>query len=117
MKKAVLLLLWLSFSLLLIILLNPLAILDVGLQLSFLGTLGIILFYKKILEKFNKYNSKDNKLEKVIFETLSVTIAAQIAILPIMAYNFNNINLVGIISNLFAVPISGAIKWKNQLHI
>lgn len=64
----------LVFSLFLIALVNPLAIFDVGLQLSFAGTLGIVMFYPKILNVFNKFNLGGNKIKGIIFETLSVTI-------------------------------------------
>lgn len=49
------------------------------------------------------------KFKTVLIETISVTIAAQIVILPIMAINFNTISILGIISNLIAVPMSGTI--------
>lgn len=48
-------------------------------------------------------------LNEKIAETLSVTISAQIVILPIMVLNFNSISTVFIISNLIAVPLSGVI--------
>ena len=43
-----------SISCLIIIILNPYNIFNLGFQLSFLGTLGIVLFNKDILKLFNK---------------------------------------------------------------
>ena len=64
-----------SISCLIILIMNPYNILNLGFQLSFLGTLGIVLFNKKIEEylddlHFDKYklsnkNKKHNKSETI----------------------------------------------------
>lgn len=92
-----------ALSLIMILIDNPYAINDIGLQLSYLGTLGIIFLNKPILKFLEKH------INKKIAEVLSVTISAQIAILPVMIINFNTISTVFIISNLIAVPLSGVI--------
>ena len=47
-----------SIALLLTLLNNPFAIFDVGLQLSYLATLSIIIFYSKFTQK--QFNNKVN---------------------------------------------------------
>ena len=66
------------------------------------GTLGIVLLSKKIILKIEKV-IKIN----FIVETIGVTLSAQIILLPIMAYYFNTISIISIITNLLVVPISG----------
>lgn len=92
-----------AVSLIIILFDNPFAINDIGLQLSYLGTLGIIFLNKPISNFLNRY------MNKKITDILSVTISAQIAVLPIIVINFNTISTVFIISNLIAVPLSGVI--------
>ncbi|MBQ2916991.1 MAG: DNA internalization-related competence protein ComEC/Rec2 [Clostridia bacterium] len=91
-----------SIALLAILIANPFTVNEIGLQLSFLGTIGIILFNKNIEKFLNriKINSKISKL-------LSVTISAQIMIMPVMAYKFNTISLTFFISNILASPFLG----------
>ena len=91
-----------SISLLAILIFNPFAINEIGLQLSYLGTIGIVLFNKNIESFLNKVNL-NNKISKL----LSVTISAQIMIMPIMAYKFNTISLTFFISNIIASPFLG----------
>lgn len=91
-----------SISLLIILSLNPFSINEIGLQLSYLGTIGIILFNKNI-EMFLNKNKINNKISKV----LSVTISAQMAIMPIMIYRFNSFSLTFFISNVLASPFLG----------
>jgi len=91
-----------SISLLVILIFNPFAISEIGLQLSYLGTIGIILFNKNVESFLNKVKI-NNKISKL----LSVTISAQIMIMSIMAYKFNTISLTFFISNILASPFLG----------
>lgn len=98
----------LAISFLLIIIFNPYSIRSVSLQLSYLGTAGVI-FITPVIESFIKeiiYKKRINKMEKII-KVISVPIAAQIAILPIMVINYNTISLTFLISNILAIPILG----------
>lgn len=91
-----------SIALLLTLLNNPFAIFDVGLQLSYLATLSIIVFYSKFTQK--QFN---NKVKKYLYESAMLTFSANILILPITIYEFNTIPINSIISNLLAGPLLG----------
>ena len=98
----------LAISFLLIIIFNPYSLRSVSLQLSYLGTAGVIFITPVIESLINEFINKKriSKMEKVI-KVISVPIAAQIAILPIMVINYNTISLTFLISNLLAIPILG----------
>ena len=68
-----------AISALIILLKNPYTILDLSFQFSYGGTIGIILFQKFISKNFLEKIIKSKK----IIEIISVTISAQIIILPI----------------------------------
>lgn len=91
-----------SISLLAILIVNPFSINEVGFQLSYLGTIGIIIFNKNVENFLNRIRI-NSKISKV----LSVIISAQIAIMPLMAYRFNTISLTFFISNILASPFLG----------
>ena len=93
-----------ALSAMVILISNPFSILDIGFQLSYLGTLGIVMFDKDIEKILSKI-----KLKSKTIQLLIVTFSAQILIMPIMAYRFNTISLTFFISNLFASPILGVI--------
>lgn len=92
-----------SVSLLIILIDNPFAIKDIGLQLSYLGTIGIVYLNKPIANFLEKY------MKKKIAKILAITISAQIMVLPVTVINFNNISTVFIISNIIAAPLTGGI--------
>lgn len=91
-------------SLFIILIQNPFAINDIGLKLSFLGTIGIIVFNKNITELFIRIKIKEN-----IAKVLSLTFSAQLMIMPITILNFNTFSVTFFISNILASPLLGII--------
>ncbi|MBZ2175752.1 DNA internalization-related competence protein ComEC/Rec2 [Schnuerera sp. xch1] len=88
----------LFFALLLLIIINPYWIFSVGFQLSFVATFSIIYF----TPKFNKIlYLKDSSIVRTLVSIISV----QIGLLPVLAYYFNHIPLISIVSNLILVPL------------
>jgi competence protein ComEC len=80
---------------------NPLLLrYDVGFQLSFLATLGIISVYSLIESYFIR-----KKMALGLLEVLLLTIAAQIFVIPVIAYHFHTFSLVSLIVNLLVLPI------------
>ena len=113
---------WTSISLSLLILLiyNPFLILNVGLQLSYLGTIGIVCFNKNVYNFLRKLKIQNKKIRYrinrkfILFmdkikEMLSVTLSAQIVILPILLFNFNILGIYFFISNILVSTIIGPI--------
>lgn len=97
----------LIYSFLIIILFNPYNIYNIGLWLSYMGSLGIVCFssfLKKYIYKKIKFKKKTNiifqKIREYIIENFVVTFSAQILIFPIMMYVFNTISISFFISNI-----------------
>jgi competence protein ComEC len=82
---------------------NPYSVFDIGLQLSFLSTLGIIAWGPRLAEQMEKW-----KWPKFFRESLSVSFAATGATLPIIACKFNEVSLVAPLTNLLLMPL---IPW------
>lgn len=80
---------------------NPLLLrYDIGFQLSFLATIGIIYIYPMIEGKLNR-NSKIFWIWEILFLSLS----AQIFVLPIILYNFQTLSLLSLVANVLILPI------------
>lgn len=101
-----------SVAALITLIFNPYSLLDLGFQLSYGGTIGIIIFIKRIQEK--KSNSK---VINYIKQMALVSIYANIIIIPIMMYHFNTVSFTFIISNIMAFPILGIIVITGFLFI
>ena len=80
---------------------NPQILLfDVGFQLSFLATAGLLAFAGTFERVFQKLPS--------LFEirnTLAATLSAQVFVLPLLIYYFDRLSLVAPITNLLVLPI------------
>lgn len=97
-----------TFSLLIILISNPHKILDIGLILSYLATIGIILF-SKIQKKQKEKLKMQYRIIAYLKELVLITLFANIFVIPIILYNFNTISLTFLISNLIAGIIIGPI--------
>lgn len=84
----------------LLLLLNPLWLFDVGFQLSFAATAGMLAFG-------NSIHGFLGRAPKFIREGLSTTLSAQIAVSPILLFSFGQVSLISPIVNvliLWTVP-------------
>lgn len=95
----------LAISALILLIINPYSLLDIGFQLSYMGTIGIVFLHDKI-GSFIKIN---NKIVKYFFEMIAVTTCANLAIIPIMMFHFNTISLTFYFSNIIVGPILGIV--------
>ena len=103
-----------SFIILLFFAFNPLSILDIGLQLSILSFLGIMLFLNEFQEKvFPFIHSKLQFLVSIFLQTL----IAQIMVIPLIVFYFHNIQLLGLVSNIIAVPLASLILITGLLNL
>ena len=95
----------LALTALVLVIINPyVLVFDVGFQLSFLAVIGIICL-SPIIKKVLLLKDKGFLGWK---EGLSITIAAQLAVAPILISQFGNFTLTSFISNvliLFTVPV------------
>lgn len=94
-----------SISALILLIQNQYTILDLSFQFSFGGTIGIVLFQKFISKNFLEKIIKSKK----IIEILSVTISAQLIVLPISIIQFNTLNIYFVLSNLILGFLIGPI--------
>ncbi len=96
----------LSLSAFIILIFDTQQLFDVGFQLSFCAVLGIYWLNQLIL---NYFPIQDNWLKKLIFNTVSISVSAQLATLPLVLYYFHQFSFISIAANFFIVPFSEAI--------
>jgi len=92
-------------SMVFILALDPFLILDIGFQLSYLAVIGIIVMYKPIYDLYVTSAWFPDK----VWSILAVSIAAQIATLPITLYIFHQFPNYFMLTNIFVVPLSSFI--------
>jgi len=94
----------LALAALVILALNPLQIYEVGFQLSFAATWGILYVGPWLRGKMEPL-----PLPGWVKSVLEVTVAAQLGTLPVIIHYFNLLSFVSVFTNLAAVPVAGII--------
>ena len=88
----------LSFVAFLMLIYNPMFINDVGFQLSFIVTFGILIM-APVVARFK------NKFLDFLASTVSIPVIAQLWIIPVQIFYFSNISLYSVFANIMSVPI------------
>lgn len=85
----------------LMVLLNPKVLrFDVGFQLSFLATLGLVYLAPVIKERLEKLPDFWTFKENFV-----ATVSAQLMVLPVVLYNFGSFSLLSLPANVLVLPI------------
>lgn len=95
------------------LMINPLLLFDLGFQLSFLATAGILAFGgEKLLSTEEEFSGKQkSKIFQRIFSLpligndLRTTLAAQAGVLPILLSNFGQISVLSPLINVLVLPV------------
>ena len=96
---------------------------DVGFQLSFFATLGLILYADPFSQFANEIITKyfpdlrRGKIRRTFSEFVLLTLAAQVTTIPIMAYHFQRISLVSFLANPFILPAQPAVMILGGLAV
>lgn len=95
-----------ALSALLILLADTRQIFEVGFQLSYVAVFGIFWLNGPLLSRLPK---PKNKLQNFLLNIVTVSIAAQVATLPLVLYYFHQYSLLSVIANLVIIPFSEVI--------
>lgn len=130
----------LSIAALILLAVNPLTISSVGFQLSVASVAGIFLLYKRISDRMNDSVWTELFLRKPIavkvmrygIGSIAVSLSASLFTIPLCAYYFGVVSLIGILTNLlcmwaitilfygigltgilgfFSAPLASALGW------
>lgn len=95
----------LCWACLIILTVSPLTLYDVGFQLSALSVLGITTVYKPLSNKF----AKAPRFLRYFCNSLCVSFSCIFATLFCMWHYFGKVSLLGLFTNLFAVPLMSIV--------
>lgn len=94
-----------AVSMLFLLLVKPGFLFDVGFQLSYAAVIAIVAMqpiHRKIIR--SKY-----KVVNYITDTLFISLVAQVGVLPLTLYYFNQFPILFLPANLIAIPLSTAV--------
>lgn len=94
-----------AWSMFFILLVKPLFLFEVGFQMSYAAVFAIVWIYPKL----QRFWYPKNWLIQKLWQLFSVSIAAQLGVLPLSLFYFHQFPSLFFISNLVVVPFLGVI--------
>ncbi|MCD6502239.1 ComEC/Rec2 family competence protein, partial [bacterium] len=94
---------------LILLVINPVWLADIGFQLSFGATLGIAFLLPYFDEWVPASAVRSNFLRKWVLGSFAVSLAATLGTAPLVALHFHRVQLIGPLANLFIVPFVGVV--------
>lgn len=113
----------LAFAALLMTAINPYLLWDASFQLSFLATLGLVLYVeplqKLVADGVSRLLSGETacSVVRTISDPFVVTVAAQITTTPIIAYTFRRLSLLALPVNFLIIPAQTPIMVLGGLAV
>lgn len=102
------------------LIINPNELFNIGFQLSYgaVFSLAVIApqFDRLFLSEENTLSIK-NRVVRVVSKTFIGTLAVFLGTLPILIYHYQQVSIVGLVSNILIIPISGMITILGMLII
>jgi len=97
---------------------RPSTLWDLGFQLSFAATLGLVLFtpilsgwFERLLSRLFSGETAKGAI-RLLNDVLIATLAAQITTLPIIVYHFGQLSLITLLTNFLILPAQqGVMVW------
>lgn len=94
-----------TLSMLFILLVKPLFLFQVGFQMSYAAVFAIVWVYPKL----QKFWFPENIIVRKTWQLFSVSVAAQLGVLPISLFYFHQFPALFFVSNLLVIPFLGLI--------
>ncbi|MFV0290070.1 MAG: ComEC/Rec2 family competence protein [Mangrovibacterium sp.] len=91
-----------AFSALILLLINPLLLYDVGFQLSYAAVIAIVSLHRPCMKAMRPKGKVAHKLLSFIV----VSISAQLGTIPFTLYYFHQLPTYALLANFFAIPLA-----------
>jgi len=97
----------LAFAYVIMLCFNPLSLFDLSFQMSFLAVVSILLFQPLI----SRLYAPHHVYTQWAWQLLSVSLAAQLGTIPIIAYYFGRISYYSVLTSFVAIPMATLVLY------
>jgi len=101
----------LAFTALVLLMLHPLSLFDVGFQMSFMAVLSILVWVPLLMSVFPPDYLQTHRIIRWFWAMIAVSIAAQMGVAPLIAYYFGRFSSFFLLTNFIVVPAATLILW------
>ena len=101
----------LAFTAIVMLLVTPKALFDIGFQMSFMAVFSILLFVPLFYRPFSAEYLMTHRVVKWIWGMVAVSVAAQIGVAPLIAYYFGRFSCYFLLTNFIVLPAATIILY------
>ena len=101
----------LCFTAIVMLLISPSALYDIGFQLSFSAVLAILLLMPLLEKLFPEDYLITHPFLRAIYNMVGVSLAAQIGVAPLIAYHFGRFSTYFLLTNFIVIPAATVILY------
>lgn len=94
----------LAFTAIVLLVIHPLSLFDIGFQMSFLAVLAILLFFPLFNSVFSERWLMEHRLVRWLWGMMALSLSAQIGVAPIIAFYFHRFSTYFLLSNFIVIP-------------
>lgn len=101
----------LAFTAIILLMVNPLTLFDVGFQMSFMAVFAILLGYPLLRGVFADQYLQEHRLVDWTWSMVAISCAAQVGVAPLIAYYFGRFSTCFLLTNFIVVPLAAIILY------
>jgi competence protein ComEC len=105
----------LAFTALLVLIVSPLSLFDIGFQMSYLSVFAILLMVPLSERLFPVGYLMTHRVIRWLWGMVAVSCAAQIGVAPLVAYYFGRLPVYFLLTNFIVIPAATLILWLSPL--
>lgn len=101
----------LAFAALLMLVVSPRSLFDIGFQMSFMAVLSILLWMPVFMGVFSERFLMEHRWVKWCWGMMAVSVAAQTGVAPLIAYYFGRFSSYFLLTNFIVIPAATLILY------
>jgi competence protein ComEC len=105
----------LAFTALLVLIVSPLSLFDIGFQMSYLSVFAILLIVPLSERLFPVGYLMTHRVIRWLWGMVAVSCAAQIGVAPLVAYYFGRLPVYFLLTNFIVIPAATLILWLSPV--
>jgi competence protein ComEC len=105
----------LAFTAIVMLIVHPLSLYDVGFQMSFMAVLAILVFMPLLESLFPREYLLSHQTVRWLWSIVTVSVSAQIGVAPLIAYYFGRFSTFFLLTNFIVIPAATLILWLSPV--
>lgn len=105
----------LAFTAIVMLMISPMSLFDVGFQMSYMAVLSILLFVPLLERVFTEEYLMSHRFLKWFWGMVTVSLSAQIGTAPLIAYYFGRFSCYFLLTNFIVIPAAMLILYLSMV--